>query len=162
MIFFSVTLEDTETFTNSTKHFLSDIKRQNEYTLKGKQTQEIYDMLLQATIVWNVSEYEIDYNSTNGSSLVVRTKRNLRFSTETPVIQQEKVTENSIETMIHEEEYSIEEHIAHIFHFASVAILGIVSIEVRMEMRLLKIIFLKMEGVECFRMTSLTIAQRLY
>lgn len=128
IVLLTVTLEETETFTNNTKHFLSDIKKQNEDALRGKQTQEIFHMILQATIEWNASDSGNEMYTTNGSSFIQRIKRNLRVSTTLSLHEQERTVVSSVES--HEEEYSIEEHIAHICHFASVAILGIVSLEV--------------------------------
>ncbi|CAG2213701.1 unnamed protein product [Mytilus edulis] len=134
-----VTLEETENFTNSTQYFLALIRHSNEQILKGKQTQEIFNMLLQATIQWNISnsDHDVINNSTNSSiQYKVRVKRTLPMSTILPVtdINPDVRTMDSmfdIKTVIHShKEYSIEEEIAHICHFASIAILGIVSIEV--------------------------------
>ncbi|VDI69589.1 Hypothetical predicted protein [Mytilus galloprovincialis] len=113
-----VTLEETENFTNSTQYFLALIRHSNEQILKGKQTQEIFNMLLQATIQWNISnsDHDVINNSTNMTDINpdVRTMDSMF----------------DIKTVIHShKEYSIEEEIAHICHFASIAILGIVSIE---------------------------------
>ncbi|XP_071182173.1 uncharacterized protein [Mytilus edulis] len=133
-----VTLEETENFTNSTQYFLALIRHSNEQILKGKQTQEIFNMLLQATIQWNISnsDHDVINNSTNSSiQYKVRVKRTLPMSTILPVtdINPDVRTMDSmfdIKTVIHShKEYSIEEEIAHICHFASIAILGIVSIE---------------------------------
>lgn len=131
-----VTLEETESFTNSTHTFLFLMKKANEHTLHGKQTQDIFDMLLDATIQWNISSDNRTDNLTDSSiHYRSRAKRTLHLSTVSPVINittnyNVQTTEKHLESaaVIHKK-YSIEEYIAHLFHFASVAILGIISLE---------------------------------
>lgn len=113
------------------------MKKANQHTLHGKQTQDIFDMLLDATIQWDISSDNQTDNFTDSSiHYRSRAKRTLPLSTVSPAIgittnYNVQTTEKHLESLavIHEK-YSIEEHIAHIFHFASVAILGIISIEV--------------------------------
>lgn len=137
-----VTLEETENFTNSTLQFLLSVRKIHQHTLHGKQTQDIFDMLLDATIHWNISSDNVVDNSTEQlGHHKGRRKRTFPQSTvssvsdivtKTILYTTEKSLESSAVIQHHKDyipEYSIEEHIAHICHFASVAILGVVSLE---------------------------------
>ncbi|XP_033753208.1 uncharacterized protein LOC117336706 [Pecten maximus] len=128
-----VTLEENEKLTESTTVFLKNMRLQHHQYLIGKQFPEVFDMLMAASIQWNISEYNLAHNDDeNNVNITNRRRRTLtkpkehiaRASDSHFVLDEAAINENH-----HAKEQSIQEEIAHAFHFASISILGIILLE---------------------------------
>lgn len=129
-----MTLDHTEKLTNSTEAFLSKMRHLYK-NLEGKQPQELYDLILAATIVWNNTEQVTSYVSDKNNKSNTRHRRTLDKSTGSTMTDnnsQGSIQEDAFIEESHLNKHSIQEDIAHAFHLASIAILGIIVFEVSM------------------------------
>ncbi|XP_021353072.1 uncharacterized protein LOC110450124 isoform X2 [Mizuhopecten yessoensis] len=130
-----VTLEENEKLTESTTTFLKNMRSQHQHYLIGKQFPEVFDMLMAASIQWNISEYNLAHTeeeNLNVNNITNRYRRTLTKTTEHAAQTSDNhfiVDDAAVNEHHHSKGQSIQEDIAHAFHFASISILGIILLE---------------------------------
>ncbi|XP_069131680.1 uncharacterized protein [Argopecten irradians] len=124
-----VTLEENEKLTESTTVFLKNMRLQHQQYLIGKQFPQIFDMIQSASIQWNISEYHLPEDN-DTVKITSRHRRTLGEPTEGSVSDSNFVLDDAaVNENHHAKEHSIQEEIAHAFHFASISIMGIILVE---------------------------------
>ena len=125
MFIISVKLDDTELFTTSTEHFTKAMKHKHT-ELQNLNPYIIFQKLLKASINFNSTSDQTLYQ--NASCVHVNQTRypaNGDFANDMLMLKVDKV-----ESLEHKADLELFGTIAHGFHYCSIAILGVLVIEV--------------------------------
>lgn len=112
------------------------MRKQHQEFLIGKQFPEVFEMIMAASIEWNISDYTLVHNEVfSAGNITNRKRRTLNKPTKPDSVRHPDNNfihdDAAIDESHHSKGQSIQEEIAHAFHFASISILGLILLEVR-------------------------------
>ena len=121
-------LEDTELFISSAEHFADSM--QHKYSeLQNLTPYSIFQRVLKASIFWNIST-EHSVNMANNSAPCVLINGLDNMTRDSLADDMTLLKMDKLESSEHKADLELLGTIAHAFHYCSIAILGVLMVEV--------------------------------